>query len=301
MSDEGCDFVEGGVELAPDHPEEISDDDSFTSCSSPKVPGEHVAEQFWSSREGKKALFLDYDGTLREFEKVPADAVPSDELREILEAINQREDLEGHVISGRDAGFLELHFRRYDKFTLIAEHGHQIWRVGAPRWEVWDASVGLHANWKDRMRSVIERMVEETPGSHCEEKSSSLVWHYRCVADEAFAETQVTRAIKQLEIRRLEEHLHQVTITKGHKIVELAHQQVRKGLVMRKLCEEQGLFGKPFASVLCAGDDVSDESMFEAAPSDFITIKVGQGRTKAAYRVDNPAQLRAWLKQIVDL
>eukprot|EP00913_Durusdinium_trenchii_P008467 g7952.t1 len=66
---------------------------------------------------------------------------------------------------------------------------------------------------------------------------------------------------------------------------------------MRRLCEEKALFGEPFAAVLAAGDDVSDETMFEAAPPDYLTIKVGDGQTLASFRAGTPHELREFLSR----
>ncbi|CAE8629672.1 unnamed protein product, partial [Polarella glacialis] len=138
-----------------------------------------------------KALFLDYDGTLREFEARPELAVPTDEIMALLRALNDRVDLEPHIISGRDTGFLEEHFGGLERFTLIAEHGFKIlppssqgvdrtWRLG----EDQDDSTVDHDSWKAIMRTEIMRLVDANPRSHMEEKYFSLVWHFREIDDE---------------------------------------------------------------------------------------------------------------------
>jgi len=304
------DFVEGGVELSPkkvDSPRERKplDTQLLSELSSEEV------QRFWPSRSEPKALFLDYDGTLREFEARPELAVPTTELEELLKALNEREDFVPHIISGRDAKFLGNYFGSLNRFTLIAEHGFQISprpESGSERkWELWEQYGGDvnhfrdHENWKVIMRKEISRLVEQTPGSHLEEKQSSLVWHYREVADEEFGEAAAAEAIVVLEQLRSRQRIQDVKIVRGHKVVEVSYRNVRKGLVMRRLCEEKALFGEPYAAVLAAGDDVSDETMFEAAPHDFLTIKVGKGVTLARFRVESPAELRDFLQQLLFL
>jgi len=88
-----------------------------------------------------------------------------------------------------------------------------------------------------------------------------------------------------------------VKISNGHKVVEVSYRNVRKGLVMRRLCEEKAIFGDPYTGVLAAGDDVSDETMFEAAPHEFLTIKVGAAPTAARFRVETPVLLRKFLRE----
>jgi len=294
---EAEDFVEGGVELSP----LLSGNDAFSPppTRSLLLLEEGQIEGFWPSGPGMKALFLDYDGTLREFEDRPEQAVPTAELRQLLQAMNDREDYMPYIVSGRNASFLEEHFGEFSRFTLVAEHGFQIWRPEARTWALWDGTTN-HDVWKAALRPEISRIVGEMPGSHLEEKASSLVWHYREVADQAKAEAKsiavVSRLCKLVEAGNVTE---QVRISHGHKIVEASYQKVRKGPVMRKLCEEKALFGEPYVGVLTAGDDVSDESMFENAPSDCLTIKVGPAKTSARCRVDTPAELRSFLWKLL--
>jgi trehalose 6-phosphate synthase/phosphatase len=297
---ESEDFVEGGVELScddvpPDVGLPAGDDSRPPPPTRPLLQlTDTQLEEFWPSGGGLKALFLDYDGTLREFEAKPEQAVPTPEIRDLLTAINDREDVMPHIISGRNASFLEAHFSHLSRFTLVAEHGFQIWRPENKSWNLWDGTTN-HDVWKAAIRSEMDKFVTEMPGSHLEEKASSLVWHYREVKDQPKAEEKSFGVIARL-CRLVEDgNLTDVRISHGHKIVEASYQKVRKGPVMRKLCEEKALFGEPYVGVLTAGDDVSDESMFDAAPSDYLTIKVGSAETSARCRVDTPADLRSFL------
>jgi len=290
----GDDFVEGGMELSPTG-EVFPPLELPTQRLDARLLGE-----CWPHGEGPRALFLDYDGTLREFEARPEQAVPTEEIIALLEAIDAREDLEPHIISGRDARFLEECFQRLTRFTLIAEHGYQIRRPGVEGWHLWDHSgVDSHEEWKVVMRDTILDIVKLLPGSHLEEKTSSLVWHYREVVDAAQAEAMADHGVEILSSLKESRNIHDVKISHGHKIVEVSYRKVRKGLVMRKLCEEKALFGKPYLGVLVAGDDVSDESMFDLAPQDTLTIKVGEGQTLARFRVENPLELRQFLWKTV--
>mmetsp|Transcript_46110 Transcript_46110/g.103691 ORF Transcript_46110/g.103691 Transcript_46110/m.103691 type:complete len:398 (+) Transcript_46110:99-1292(+) len=303
------DFVQGGIELPP-APERgggergLSGDGTTGKTPTRPLPSldERQLEEFWPAGKGPRALFLDYDGTLREFENRPEQAVPTPEIEELLQAINGRKDLVPHIISGRDAKFLGTYFGSLERFTLIAEHGFQIWRPGKPGWELWDHPDGLdkdHDDWKAIVHSAMTDFVHATPGSHVEEKASSLVWHYREVEDAVRGEEAASRAMEKLEELRSRNNIHKIRISHGHKVVEVSYRKVRKGPVMRRICEEKALFGEPFLSVLVAGDDTSDESMFDIAPDDFLTIKVGPAETHAKFRVDSPELLRKFLWQLI--
>jgi trehalose-phosphatase len=62
--------------------------------------------------------------------------------------------------------------------------------------------------------------------------------------------------------------------------------------------------------VLCAGDDVTDESMFQTELStengmyknnivDIVSVKVGEGKTCAKFRVNGPSELRRLLQLLI--
>jgi len=300
------DFVEGGVELSP----KKSADDQHHQVTFETVPlpplKEGALEDVWPSKgTGMRALFLDYDGTLREFEHRPELATPTPAIKELLQAINDRRDLAPHIISGRDAAFLGAEFGFLDHFTLIAEHGFQIWRPGPQRtngWEIWDHPDGLdsdHSDWKAIIRKEMSEFVTRMPGSFIEEKASSLVWHYRSVSDDHSPEDYACEVMEHLDLCRGKSNIGKIRVSHGHKVVEVSYRKVRKGPVMRRICEEKALFGDPFLSVLVAGDDTSDESMFELAPEDFLTIKVGQQQTAAKFRVESPSKLRDFLWELI--
>jgi len=255
-------------------------------------------EELWSSSNGEmKAIFLDYDGTLREFEERPEMAKPTEEIQALLTALCARQDLLVHIISGRDADFLNTHFGVHERLTLIAEHERRV----AGRFQIW-CSAGA-GDWKTLVRPAIEKFVECTCGSFQEEKSSALVWHFRGVADQALGE-YMARVLVELVERLREEHggpLQGVKVSLGHKTVEVSSRGVSKGEIMRHICQEHEAKHGPFGAVLAAGDDQSDESMFASAPQDFFTVKVGAEPTGARYCVDNPEQLRALLWHVASL
>lgn len=298
------DFVEGGVELSP--PRSFCGDESVDTLSAcptrPLIQLEaRQLEEFWPCGAGSpKALFLDYDGTLREFEAKPDLAVPTDEICRLLERMNGRDDYFPHIISGRSANFLERHFGHLNRFTLVAEHGFQIWRPGTDTWTLWDGTIN-HETWKASIRDAMNCFVHEMPGSHLEEKASHLVWHYRGVEDQSKAEAKAEVFVEQLAKLVDQGRIADVRISHGQKIVEASYRNVRKGPVMRKLCEDKALYGDPYVGVLLAGDDVSDESMFDAAPSDYLTVKVGTAETSARFRVDGPRDLRQFLWKLLEL
>ena len=58
------------------------------------------------------------------------------------------------------------------------------------------------------------------------------------------------------------------------------------------------LKGRKWDFLLAAGDDYTDEEMFEALPDGAYSIKVGINISKAMYRVDTPDEFRSLLKEL---
>lgn len=248
---------------------------------------DHIALAFRPEAPGRKVILVDYDGTLREFVARPEDAVPTKDLLEIFEAFDAREDLDVAIVSGRDRGFLELHFARF-KFTLVAEHGFFMRERGETEFKLSNPHTAT--SWKDLIRPVMELWVQNTPGAVVEEKRSALVWHYRNCA-EAFGRAKARDL--QFNLEALCVNLP-VEVAHGKKIVEVSSLQVRKGHSLTYLLRD-----KSYGAILIGGDDRTDESMFSQAPYEAVTIKVGEGQTFARNRVADPAAFRGLLASMV--
>jgi trehalose 6-phosphate synthase/phosphatase len=82
------------------------------------------------------------------------------------------------IISGRKHDTLEEWFSKLP-IDMIAEHG--TWTKKHE--EDWVKISGLDNQWKQDIAPILETYVDRTPGSFIEEKSYSLVWHYRKVEE----------------------------------------------------------------------------------------------------------------------
>jgi trehalose 6-phosphate synthase/phosphatase len=122
------------------------------------------------------ALFLDYDGTLRDFVNDPDAAVPDEHLRPLLEQLAANPNVEVAVVSGRPASFLQKHFCG-GGITLVSEHGYRWLLPGNEEWTL--IREHIDTDWKDVVLPHLQQAADSTPGSHIEEKLSSIVWHYR--------------------------------------------------------------------------------------------------------------------------
>ena len=209
------------------------------------------------------ALFLDYDGTLREIVNDPDAAGPTDDARALFNDLAKRKDVELTIVSGRKREDLEKFFGLYP-FGLVAEHGANVRLPGGAEWEAQDGEVRYE--WKMQLTGVADRdTADEQFGA----------WKARQLAEEL----GVITADAPVQVRH------------GKKIVEVVSTQVSKGIALSRLLQEEGTGWL----ALCAGDDTTDESMFALQTKHLLTIKVGEGPTRARYRVADPAELIRFL------
>ena len=264
----------------------------LASCpvAPPIANGRDVAEARAQIREalgkgGRVALFLDYDGTLREIEREPKAAAPGPPVFELLDRLRDRPNLSVTIISGRTQSDLEQWFGQYP-FGLIAEHGAGLRRAGETHWEQLDSHIDY--GWKAELLPILQLYQEATPGSFIEDKRSSLVWHYRN-ANPEFGNWKAHELVEELGALAANEL---VQVRRGKKIVEVTASQVNKGMAVARALDED----PNYAVALCAGDDVTDESMFRLAAPRLLTVRVGDGPTQAAFRARDPRAFRRFLE-----
>lgn len=243
---------------------------------------------FEAYKNASKRLFLlDYDGTLVGFQKLPEEARPDAELLDLLNVLSQEPRNEAIVISGRDRDTLTQWLGKLP-INLIAEHGAFCRKKN----QDWKNTVPPNTEWKEIIRPILDLYVDRTPGSFIEEKNFSLVWH--CRKTEPDLAKLRTQEIKDA-LMALTSNLS-IGVFEGSKIVEVKLIGVNKGQAAQIwLAHEQWPF------IFCAGDDYTDEDMFTALPEGAVSCKIGPGPSKAKYRLNEPTQIRNYLKELSKL
>jgi trehalose 6-phosphate synthase/phosphatase len=236
------------------------------------------------------AFFLDYDGTLAELKKKPADALPDDEIEALFSGLEAGKQIDVYIISGRKKEDMDQWFSRYD-FNLIAEHGYFYRQRNSEEWMTLDPKADL--SWKDQIIDIFEHYTGMTPGSSVEEKTSSVVWHYRN-SDPEFGTWKANQLVAELfeMLSNVPVEIHH-----GKKIVEVSSNQINKGMAL-----EHFMFANLYDGVLCAGDDETDESMFRVKDDKIISINVGNNpNTAAKFRIASPKALRDYLMKCLEI
>jgi len=232
-----------------------------------------------------RCLLLDYDGTLAPFTRLPEEAVPGKELKDMLSLLATDKKNKVVIISGREAATLDKWFGNMP-LTLVAEHGASI-RMPDLQWQ---HLVSTSDQWKEEIRNILQVFVSRCVGSFIEEKSYSIAWHYR--------NTQPDLGLnRSRELINNLSHLLQNTmlqIIHGNKVVEVRMSGYDKGVIALKIVNES----KP-DFVLCIGDDTTDEDMFKALEGKAYTIKVSNAATAAKYTILSQQKVLPLLSQLV--
>lgn len=253
-----------------------------------KVMNEKINEKILAhyAASSKRVILLDYDGTLTAFTRVPAEAVPSQQLLQLLTKLATEKNNELVIISGRDGKTLQ-EWLGHLPITLVAEHGAAI------RWkeQVWEFQTTVNPAWKEQIRPIMQLFTTRCAGSFVEEKESTLAWHYRNThPDLGFARSrELMNTLLQLITNT------SLQVIDGNKVMEVRLAGVDKGITAQKILNH---FTPDF--VLCLGDDVTDEDMFKALnDQSAYTIKIGTGATGAQYNIPTQLEVLPFLEQLV--
>ena len=230
-------------------------------------------------------LVLDYDGTLVPLAPSPEQAIPDDDLLDLLRRLANRRRTEVHILSGRTTGFLDRWFGELP-IHLHAEHGSFSRRAGRSRWARRDHPA---PDWQEAVRPILSDFARRTPGALVEVKEAGLAWHWRA-ADSEIGDRQANEL--GMHLGQLLSNLP-LELLWGDRVLEVRPHGVHKGLVAAELAAEH----LPEGVLVAAGNDRTDEDLFASLPDEAITIAVGDRPSLAHYRVHDVWILRDLLKR----
>jgi trehalose 6-phosphate synthase/phosphatase len=235
----------------------------------------------------RRALLLDYDGTLVPFAAEPSLARPDAKLIEMLTTLGSNPANQVAIVSGRPRHTLEAWFGQLP-VSLIAEHG--VWlRTKDTDWRMLRTMSG---DWKERVRPILVLYVDRLPGASLEEKEFSMAWHYRR-ADPEQASLRAKELLDDLAgyTRNID-----VQVFEGNKVIEVRNAGINKGIAAMEWlteCPPDFIFG--------IGDDWTDEDLFRALPPSAFSVHMGMGNTAARYYLGDPAAVRQLLRDLAAL
>jgi trehalose 6-phosphate synthase/phosphatase len=235
----------------------------------------------------RRALFLDYDGTLVSLTKYPEQATIDKQTLKIIKDLAGDIKNEIVIISGRGKDFLEKQFKGVH-VTLVAEHGYFIRKPGRK----WIAAYEPDERWKESVRPILTEYVNRCYGTFIEEKTGSIAWHYRN-ADSDFALLRLNELKDQLaDIIRYKTDFE---ILEGNKILEIKSGKYDKGQAAGSIIQNEN-----FDFIMAAGDDITDEDVFRALPETAYTIRIGLKPSFAGYNIKEFPILLKLLKTLAE-
>lgn len=245
---------------------------------------------FEKLREGKPAIFLDYDGTLTPIVDDPDQAVLSEEVRMLIKSLSEAWTVV--IVSGRDLKDVRK-LVGLENLVYAGSHG---FNMAGPQDSFYEEPGKRFLPALDRAENMLKEPVKELDGVRLERKRYAITLHYRQANEET--------------VSRLEKRVDEVTArvpdlvkTTGKKIFELRPgMDWDKGRAMLHLLEKL----HPAESrvvPLYIGDDVTDEDAFKAIGSRGIGILVAEEdrETAAEYTLSSPREVESFLEELLDL
>ncbi|KAF7850011.1 hypothetical protein BT93_L0034 [Corymbia citriodora subsp. variegata] len=262
-----------------------------------KLPVDPVASAYRNTTN--RLILLDYDGTL--LPKASIDKRPSSEVISVLNHLCRDPDNVVFIVSGRGKDSLGAWFSPCEKLGIAAEHGYFKRWTGDSNWEL--CRLTMHFDWKRIAEPVMEQYMKTTDGSFIETKESALVWHHQD-ADSHFGSFQAKELLDHLESVLTNEP---VVVKRGQHIIEVKPQGVNKGTVVENLVSAMRSRGTSLDFLLCIGDDLSDEDMFETidrsvsnpslpSTAEVFTCTIGQKPSMAKYYLDDTSKVISLLQ-----
>jgi trehalose 6-phosphate phosphatase len=222
------------------------------------------------------ALFLDFDGTLAELAEHPDRVKIPAELPGLLACAAAALDEALAIVSGRRLASIDALLEPM-RFCGAGLHGAEL------RLDPRETAPPLQPRM-DQAAAWLAARLEGEARLWVEDKGLALALHYRGAPQRAGdARKLLEQAVEGLEME----------ILAGHDVFEARPRGVNKGEALRTLMR-----GAPFAGrrPVYVGDDTTDEDGIAAAQAlGGIGIRVGAGPSAAAYRLENPEAVRAWL------
>ncbi|MDE2599999.1 MAG: trehalose-phosphatase [Rhodocyclaceae bacterium] len=231
------------------------------------------------------AYFLDVDGTLVELAQTPGQVHVPIELKTIISLAHRCCNGALAVISGRAIRDLDL-LLGLPQLPAAGQHGLEIRDAHGDTHYQSVESGGLND-----IVHHLQHLQARHPGLLLEDKGATLAVHYRQAPDLG---SYLSRLLKG--VLALHPGLH---MQRGKFVFELKPAGFDKGTAIQKLMSLPPFAGRKPVFV---GDDLTDEHGFKAINQmGGLSIKVGNGRTCAQYRLACVEAVRDWLGCMTEL
>ena len=224
---------------------------------------------------------LDFDGTLAPLQDDPAASRALPEAASAIRALASLPGVHVALVSGRGLENLREVGEADPRVLLVGSHGAE-WDLGHGRQQAESDAAAL-AELADEVRAALA----DVPDARLDVKPHGVTVHSRGLGAE-----QAQRIAVALAPLRARPH---VTARDGHDIVELALSAATKADGLTLLRAHTGA-----EAVLFAGDDVTDEDALAALGPEDVGIRVGEGASRARFRVADAAVMARVLTVLLE-
>ncbi|OZI30284.1 trehalose-phosphatase [Bordetella genomosp. 10] len=226
------------------------------------------------------AFLFDMDGTLAPIAASPEQAAVPAATRETLEKLREACGGALAIVSGRPISEID-HLLAPEVYCAGGLHGAQLRGPDGRQ-----TQLGVDSEAVAAMVRALLPLAQAHPGLQLEDKGLSLALHYRNAPD---LQGLVSEAVNAA----LLPHTHGFVLQPGKMVLEIKPRHASKAGAITRLMDMPPFAGR---RPLFAGDDLTDEAGFEAIHRmDGVSIKIGDGETRAQWRMPTPAALAAWL------
>ncbi|MEW1986435.1 trehalose-phosphatase [Pseudarthrobacter oxydans] len=227
---------------------------------------------------------MDFDGTMAPIVGHADDARPLPRSAAAFAGLAVLPRTTTALISGRALASLRAVASPPVNTLLIGSHGAEAW--------LGPGSTGLTLDPEQKarlaeVRTVLEDIVKEAPGTMLEDKPAGVVLHTRLASDDV-ADDAVAAARSVLQDRK------GVFLKDGKRVLETSVVNASKGEGVTFLRQITGATG-----VLFAGDDTTDEDALARLEPGDVGVKVGLDFTQAPYRVEAPVHVAELLEVLL--
>ncbi|OBI82226.1 trehalose-phosphatase [Mycobacterium sp. E740] len=216
----------------------------------------------------------DFDGTLAPIVSNPEDARPLADAADALVALAELPHTSAALVSGRALEVLRDLSGMAATVHLVGSHGAEF-DTGFAH----DVDTGL----LQRITAGLQAIAADKPGVSVETKPASVALHVRNAspADGEAALTAARQACQEWDAQ----------LTEGKAVLEFAVIETDKGEAVDIVRAQEKA-----TAVVFFGDDVTDEKVFRRLRDGDVGVKVGDGETLAAHRVESPEDVADALK-----
>ncbi len=232
---------------------------------------------------GHFGFFFDLDGTLAEIQPRPERVFIPEPVRQLLGQLAEMTHGAVALISGRSIAELDK-LAAPLRLPLAGVHGAERRDIHG-KTHRFELDPALAA----RLQESLNYGLSPLDGTWLENKGVAFALHYRQAPQHA-------RAVMALAQGVVAQH-PTLMLQPGKCVVEIKAQAVSKGAAIESFIGESPFSGR---RPLFIGDDLTDESGFEVVNRlHGISIKVGEGETRAQHRLPGVGEVHRWLAQVV--